>query len=401
MTIELKDALVKNLEAPSKGNKITYCSTVKGFGVRVTAAGNKSFVLNYTVAGRERRYTIGQYPAWSVAAARTEAKGLRKEIDQGIDPLDERNSRREAPTMQRLWEEYETLHLPTKAVRSQADDRSMWSKYILPQLGKMTKVEDVTARDVDSLHGKIKAVTPVRANRVVEVLRKAFNLAIRWKWRSDNPCNGVAWAFEPERERFLSKAELKKLAQALDKHPDQRGCDAIRLLILTGARSGEVLKSTWDMFDLGEGIWTKPSHHTKQRRTHRVPLSGPVITLLRLMNTEATITENGQTKLRSQFLFPNSEGKPLQDIKRTWHEVRDSAKFSDVRLHDLRHTYASILASAGQSLPVIGALLGHTQTQTTMRYAHLYDGPLRLATDAVATALEYKKKRATKAAAKA
>jgi len=394
MSENITDRVVKNLEPPAKGNRITYDTKIKGFGIRITAAGKKSFVLNYTVAGRERRYTIGQYPTWTVGAARKEAEELRKRIDQGDDPLQARVDRREAPTMQQLWEEYEKNHLPTKAERSQADDRSIWNKHILPELGKTTKVADVTAKNVDDLHGKIKATRPVRANRVIEVLRKGFNLAIRWQWRSDNPCEGVAWAREPERDRFLSKAELKRLAQALDEHADQHACDAIRLLLLTGARRGEVLGATWSMFDLEEGVWTKPSHHTKQRRTHRVPLSGPAITLLRAMKEEDTIVEAGKERTNSPFLFPSSTGTPLTEIKDTWEAIRTAAGIQDVRLHDLRHTYASILVSAGQSLAIVGALLGHTQTQTTARYAHLYQDPLRRATERAGSALEYKSKRA-------
>ena len=148
-------------------------------------------------------------------------------------------------------------------------------------------------------------------------------------------------------------------------------------MLLTGARRGEVLGATWSMFDLEHGIWIKPSAHTKQRREHRVPISAAAIDLLRRLLVTAT----------GAYVFPGRNGAPLTDVKRTWQAVRSEAGLPDVRLHDLRHTYASLLASAGQSLPIIGALLGHTQPQTTARYAHLLDDPLRAATNQVGSFL--------------
>ncbi len=170
-------------------------------------------------------------------------------------------------------------------------------------------------------------------------------------------------------------------------------------MMLTGARRGEVLGARWDMFDLAAGIWVKPSSHTKQRQEHRVPLSAAAVELLKGIRVECA----------GPYVFPGSAGGPLTDVKRTWLSVCRQAGLAiqmpgrvkngngisrkddgpvlawrtTVRLHDLRHTYASILASEGLSLSIIGALLGHTQTQTTARYAHLLDDPLRAATERV------------------
>ena len=188
----------------------------------------------------------------------------------------------------------------------------MWQTIILPRFAKH-RLADVTYNDIDTLHRDITRVrkTPIRANRVVEVLRGAFNLAIRWHWLQDNPARGVQRNHEEKRERYLKKTEIMSLAQALDAHPEITSANAIKLLMLTGARRGEVLNATWDMFDLEQGIWVKPSSHTKQRRPHRVPLSGPALELLRSMRVGA----------KSQFVFCNSNGKPLTDIKRTWASV--------------------------------------------------------------------------------
>jgi integrase len=241
------------------------------------------------------------------------------------------------------------------------------------------------------------------------VLRRAFNLSIRWKWRDDNPASGVHRNEEKKRNSFLNKVEIAALARALNEHGEPMSANAIKLLMLTGARRGEVLGATWEMFDLENGVWTKPSAHTKQRKLHRVPLSGPAIQLLLEIKGTARIKAEADGEHPSLFVFPGATGKPLTDVKRTWVSVCRTAGLGaevpltdakgkpifdrkgnrktefqpDVRIHDIRHSFASILVSAGASLPLIGQMLGHTQVQTTQRYAHLFDDPLRKAAETV------------------
>lgn len=375
MAERITPKLVREVEPPASGNRRIYDTEIKGFGVRVTAAGAKAFVLNYYAQGRERRYTIGSYPDWSVAAARAEAATLKRAIDRGDDPLGTRQETRAAPTMPELFERYAAEHLPRKAPRAATDDRSMWEKIILPFFGHR-KVVAVTHADCDQLHREVGLTgRKVRANRVIEVLRKAMNLAVRWGWRTDNPASGVQRNPEEGRERYLTREEVGRLTAALSAHRERASATAIRLMLLTGCRRGEALTARWAEFDLAAGVWIKPSAHTKQRKMHRVPLSDSVVTLLR----EWRSAQGGE------FLFPSRDGRPLTDVKRTWEGVRRATGLEDVRLHDLRHTFASILVSGGQSLPMIGSMLGHTQAQTTARYAHLMDEPLRDAAEVVAT----------------
>jgi integrase len=414
-TERLTDKLVRSLPVPERGATITYDADVAGFGARITADGARAFVLNYRCAGRERRMTIGRFPTWSATAAREEARELRRKVDSGIDPMVEREAQdaaalaeRSAPTMEDLFSRYQTEHLPRKSPRAAADDASMWQKIVLPRLGTM-KVAAVKPDDIDALHAEVSRTRPVRANRVVEVMRKAFNLAIRWGWRVDNPASGVHRNHEEKRARYLSGAELIKLCEALAAHPEQTSANAIRLLMLTGARRSEVLTAQWAMFDLKAGVWVKPSAHTKQRKEHRVPLSAPAVQLLTELRAKAKTVAAMTQPAVSAYVFPGHGGKPITDIKRTWLSVCQAAGLAEriekrapdgsvvkaekgdlvmvwrttARIHDLRHTYASILASHGLSLPIIGALLGHTQPQTTARYAHLLDDPLRAATERV------------------
>ncbi len=317
--------------------------------------------------------TLGRYPEITVARARKLAASHRDRVAQGHDPLEEKDTLLRAPTMKDLWERYESDHLPRLAKRGQSDQRAMWSKWILPALGNK-KVLSVTYSDVEALHRKITTLTPVRANRVNEVLRKSFGLAIRWGWIATNPAGGFVKNHEEPRHLYLKPAEVRALLAALSDDKDQDGADAIRLLILTGARRGETLRAEWSQFDLEAGIWTKPSSHTKQRRVHRVPLSAPATALLKLRKSLS----------QSHLVFPGPSGVPRYDLKGIWRRVTKVAGLEKIRVHDLRHTYASLLISNGFGLAIIGNLLGHTQTQTTNRYAHLHDDALREASDKVA-----------------
>jgi integrase len=214
-----------------------------------------------------------------------------------------------------------------------------------------------------------------------------MGIAIKEGWREDNPARGIELAHEEKRERFLSPAEIRRLVAALTQHSEKISANAIRLLLLTGARRGEVLSARWDQFDLAGGVWLKPSAHTKQKRSHRVPLSAPALELLADMRREAT---DG-----CPYVFPSLKASrpatngapavhaPLTEVKRTWASVCKAADMKGARLHDLRHSYAAVLASSGLSLHIVGALLGHTQPRTTARYAHLYDDALRSATERV------------------
>jgi integrase len=371
MAEKLNTRGVEKLPAPKTGNRIFYDSQVKGFGCRVTSAGVKSFVLNYrTRSGRERRYTIGPVSEWTVTAARNEAKELKKQIERGGDPLGAIRTDREAPTVADLCERFGEEHLPKKRPSTQRFYRDIIDKMILPKLRHL-KVAEVTFADVDALHRKItKGGAPYHANRALAVLCKMFNLAIRWGWRTDNPSKGIERNHEEKRERYLSADELDRLSKALAKYPDQQAASIVRLLLLTGARRA----MRWEHLDLENGIWTKPSATTKQGTVHRVPLSAPARQLLDKLYHAADDAAG--------FVFPGRNGH-RSEIARRWQHLCRAAGINGVRIHDLRHTYASILASSGHSLPIIGRLLGHTTPATTARYSHLQDDPLRLATERV------------------
>jgi integrase len=379
--MRLTDALIKRLPAPDRGNRITYDDVVKGFGIRVTEAGGRAFILNYRrkADGRERRVTIGSFPDWSTTAAREEAKRLKREVDGGADPIGEHQAERAAATVADLCARFIEDYLPRKRPWTQFGYRQQITTDILPKLGMM-KVAAVSVADIDAFHRQISKRAPTHANRVLAVLSKMFSLAIRWGLRSDNPCKGIERNQEQKRHRYLTGPELARLATALDELRDQGAANAVRLLLLTGARRGETLAAKWADIDLEAKVWTKPGATTKQKTLHRIPLSDAACRLLAEMREQAG---DDATWL---FPAPKNDGHRT-DIREAWDALRKSAKIPDVRTHDLRHSYASILASSGLSLPVIGALLGHTTPTTTHRYAHLFDDPLRAAVERAAAVI--------------
>jgi integrase len=195
-------------------------------------------------------------------------------------------------------------------------------------------------------------------------------LAVQWRWLSDNPCRGIERHAEAKRKRYLTRVELERLSRALADHDDQDAADIFRLLLLTGARRGEVLSAKWDDFDLQKAVWTKLGATTKQQTDHVVPLSPPALQVIA-----------SRQRTDSEFLFPGRYGEAHRvEVKANWRRICKAAKISGLRIHDLRHSYASIAASSGVSLHAIGELLGHTQPSTTHRYAHLFDDHLRQAT---------------------
>jgi integrase len=396
---ELTDALVARLPTPMRGNEITYDAHKKaprGFGVRVTAGGSRSFVLNYRCQsdGLERRMTIGTFPAYSVAAARLDAAAERRKVDSGRDPLGEREAIRKAETVAELCDRFEEEHIESKRQSTQRDYKAAVA-IVRAELGSL-KVAEVSFSNIDKLHRRItkgqhrggKRPAPYVANRVIAVLSKMFSLAIKWGIRSDNPARGIERNPEDKRERHLSDDELARLMEALAQHDDQQAVNIIRLLLLTGARSGEVKAARWEQFDLTKGTWTRPAATTKTNKLHHVPLSAPARQLLAQIRKEAEAAAKKSGKEISPYVFPASKSKKRStdfraEIKDSWATLCKEAQIIGLRIHDLRHSFASMLVNAGLSLPTIGALLGHTQVQTTNRYSHLITDVLQKATDRV------------------
>ncbi|HAD86600.1 MAG TPA: integrase [Rhodospirillaceae bacterium] len=382
----VKGVVIDEIEGvtPSTKDKVLWDTEVTGFGLRVTRNGAKAYIFKYRLGhGRAAKTTKMRIAGidLSLDKARQKARQHREQVADGEDPSRKRDENANAPTMSQLCEDYMERHAPKK--RTKDEDQRIIDNVVKPKIGRL-KVADVKFRDVEDLHRDLRK-TPYQANRVLALVKTMFNLAIKWEWRETNPAKGVERFPEERREVFLSPKQIEELSQALAayeanatrKTEARKSANAIRLLMLTGSRRNEVLSARWEQFDLDAGVWIKPSAHTKQKKEHRVPLAPAAKELL------VAIREDGEHP--TGYVFPSRTGEGhLGDLKRAWADVCALAKIKGVRIHDLRHTYASILASGGMSLPIIGALLGHTQPATTARYTHLYDDPLRAATERVA-----------------
>jgi integrase len=381
----LSDAIVRRLSVPKVGSVIHWDSVLAGFGVRINAGGTKIYIFNYrTKLGRQRRFTIGAYPSWSTGAARLEARRLDRLVDEGGDPLGELRDGRDAATVDELIARFEQEHLSRRRPGTAADYQSMLAKHIAPTLGKL-KTAEVSPTDIDRLHHKITADGyPYRANRVIAVCSKMFALAVRWGLRGDNPCKGIEKNKEYFRRRYLKSDELATLLRALAAYPDRRIADVFRVLLMTGCRRGEALSMRWADVDLDKGIWSKPPSSTKQKEAHEVPLAAPVKQLL----TEIRQSQTAKRQPLPEYVFPGSGANGhVVEVKRAWRRICEDAGIRNLRIHDLRHSFASALVSDGASLPLVGSLLGHSSPATTQRYAHLFDDPQRKAVERVGAAI--------------
>ena len=387
MNTHISETTVKAAKPPASGYVILFDDKDEGFGVRVTAAGAKSFVLNYRVGGEKRRMTIGKWPQWTADAARNEVKKklLPRINGGGADPVREKKARLAEPKLADLATEYIEQHAKIKKRKKSAyEDRRMLDKIILPKLGKQ-RVKAITKRDVGTLHNSLRK-TPYQANRVLALLSAMFTFAMEDDLRPDNPAKGVKRFDEPKREAWLTVDQLQALSDALDAYDEQDAADALRLLIVTGARPDEVLAATWPMFDLQRRIWTKPSHHVKEKKIEHVPLNGGALLILRRMAEHKA----------GLHLFPGRKPDTARTtLRNAWKQVCKAAGLAtvssvigkrgkplprwkpNVRVYDLRHTFASHLVSRNWSLPLVGKLLGQVRPETTARYAHVADGAQR------------------------
>ncbi|MDT8070944.1 MAG: site-specific integrase [Terriglobia bacterium] len=408
---EITDKLIKVLQPPPSGNRIHF-GDLPGFGVRISSGGAIAFVYTYRNAhGQKRLMKIGRYPSTSCTQARTKALKYQNLVENGRDPLAEKQANCDSPTFADLSREYlADPETSKKRASTMRNERQMLATIINKNLGTLL-VQNITRNDIARLHASLKA-TPYRANRVLALLSTMFSFAMERTLRTDNPAKGVKRYPEHKREAMLTEEQLERLSTALASYPDlardesdrlarESAANAIRLLLLTGARENEVLQAAWAEFDLGRAVWTKPSHHTKQKKTEHVALSDAALELLQSM----------EKKKSGEHLFPGNKTekdkteKARATIRRPWVQVLKAAGLAEriekegkrlvrdasgklvrrkiiqykpvFRIHDLRHNFASHLVSRGVSLHIVGKLLGHTQPQTTARYAHLSDSPLR------------------------
>lgn len=350
-------------------------STCTGLALEVRPTGVKTYFLRYTNShGSQCQMKLGRANELSLAQARKLAKKHLADIASGgADPLQTKKMLRTVPTLKEFAQEE---YLPYVKIhkRSWETDECLLRVHILPRLGDK-HLDEITQADVISLHHDRAAVSAAgSANRLVIILRYMFNLALKWEvpGPKKNPASGVALLEETKRERYLSPEELRSLQVALSDSENPMLRPIVTMLVLTGARKREVLDCRWEDVDLVRKTWRIP--FTKSGKPRTVPLSNSAIELL------GGIDRPDDAK----YVFANPKTKkPFVSIFYSWDAARQKAGLADLRIHDLRHSFASFLVNAGRSLYEVGQLLGHTQLKTTMRYAHLSDQTLRDAVNVV------------------
>jgi integrase len=342
----------------------------KGLHLRCTAR-SKHFYLHFrTKAGQERRPKLGAYPTISLDQARKIARELIVQVSLGLDPMAERQASRTAPTVSDLCDKYLTDHASTKKPRSEAEDTRQIEAYIRPKLGEL-KVQAVVDKDISTLHAAMKS-TPYQANRVLMLLKTMLTLAEKWGWRlpSSNPCRWQKLYTERKRKRYMSGTEAPKIGALLASWEARRpeSVAFIYLLVLSGARPEEIARARpeWVVPLPTGGRLDLPDSKTGAKPVYLPP---QVMELLARLPKGDTLTG---------ILSP----------KALWDIIRVEAGCPDLRLYDLRHTFASAALQAGYTLEQIGELLGHKNTQTTKRYAHLIDAHAQRAAADTANVLE-------------
>jgi integrase len=365
---------------PRKADSYLWDPELPGFGLKVTPTGRKVYLVQFRLGGRKgrtRRVTIGQHGQITPTCARDEAKRLLGEVAARRDPAAERDRAKADKSVAAVFDHFMDEHVRPKLKASTAQGYQRVARlYVLPSLGRHS-IGEIKRPDIARLHHEMRS-KPYQANSTLAMLSKLFAWAEQHGLRPDgsNPCRHIAKYPEGRRERFLSQAEFGRLGDALREAEHEETCSpwviaAIRLLAFTGARRNEILTLRWEhVSDQHQRLLLLESKTGRKG----IPLNPPALAVL---NDIPRLVGN------PYVICGERPGRHLVNLEKPWRRIRAAAKLDDVRLHDLRHSFASVAASGGQSLVIIGKMLSHSQPATTARYAHLADDPVKAASEAV------------------
>jgi len=378
---------------PRQRDTFIWDTETKGFGLKVTPVGNRIYVVQARLSGRPIRYTIGKHGSpWTPDKAREEALRKLGQIAAGTNPNEAKAEGKRDLSITQLCDLYVAEGCSKKKPSTLAVERGLIERHIKPLLGKR-RVKALTRANVERFMSDVangKTATDVKtgkrgraivkggkgtANRTTDLLASMMTYAVHAELRPDNPARGIKKYTLKPRERYLSPKELAALGEALTaaeaEGENPYAVAAIRLLTLTGCRKSEILSLRWDWVDFERAALRLPDSKTGAKS---VPLGAPA---LELLNALARIEGN-------PHVIPSAKGDGhFIGLQKVWKRIRARAGMDDLRLHDLRHSFASVGVASGDSLYIVGKLLGHTQSRTTQRYAHLADDPLRAAVERI------------------
>ena len=377
-TITLDATTVRTSICPAGQRKLDlYDTQAPGLVLEIRPSGGKTYYLRYRdTHGKQRQHRIGDAAVLSLDQARNAALTTRARIILGEDPVEEKRTLRQIPTLAAFaLERY--LPYVQGYKRAWKCDETWLRVHILPKFGQRYLDEISQGEVIAFQHAKrAEGYKPATVNRFIILLRYAYNLAKKWRipGADKNPAAGIPLFEENnQKERYLSADESQRLVAQVRQSPNPQLQYIVPLLILLGCRKRELLGSEWSHFDLERRTWRIPL--SKSGKARHVPLSADVIAILgQLPRWEGC-----------PYVVPNPKTKkPFQSVFHAWDTARQRAGLADVRMHDLRHSTASFLVNSGRSLYEVQKILGHTQLKTTQRYAHLSQETLLEAVDSLA-----------------
>jgi len=383
--MKLTQAFIKRATCEEdKTKQFFYDDDLKGFMVEVRSNGRKTYFLKTTHPDGKRQSTkISDATILPLEEARTKAIKLKRSIEEGkeVELTEPKAKESHALTLQQFYDEHYLPYIQSR-IKSWRCNDSTFRVHILPTLGGYA-MNEITKAMIVKLHHTLrsaKKLKPSTANKLLSFLTHAYNIAIDLEIQGivSNPLEHIkAFEVHNEKERYLNRLETKALLDAIASSHNAHLPYIIPFLILTGARKNECLRAKWKEFDRINHLWTIPTHHSKNKKKRTIPLSAELITLLE------------HIPRTSPYLFPSPlTQKPYANIYHAWHYARAKAGLNDVRLHDLRHTFASTLINNGRSLYEVQQLLGHSTPRMTQRYAHLSHNTLRDAISCAGKVLE-------------
>ena len=339
---------------------------VAGLKLQVGTTGRKFFWFRYTYRGKKYAIRIGEFGPMTIEEARTAAHKARAAVDRGLNPQDERNQQKAMPTVREFAEQDYIPHATGRKVTFK-NDIAKFRDHIFPVMGEY-RLSEVATRDIQKLLDGLKdTLSPATINRVHALLSVFFNLAVAWKKLDRSPCEHLKKLRENnKKERFLSPDEVRSILLEALKEANVFAANAICALLLTGLRREEILRSRYEHLDLEKGSLYLP--HTKNGRSRHVVLN----------DAAKAVFERLPRVPGSPWIFPGKDPmKPLNNPTKAWHRILAAAGVARCRLHDCRHTFASMLANEGASLYQIQVLLGHSSSHMAQRYAHCSSSTLR------------------------
>ncbi len=380
--IKLQQHMISQLQCPSGKSRIEWCDMdVPGLYVLVSAVGKIStYFLRYKKNGKTCHQKIGRTTEIDLADARKKAKTLKAEIRLGADPRGDERARKEVLTLEKFMEEHYLPHKKPRK-RSYKRDEELYRLRLKGKFGHL-RLNQITRQQVQLFHTGLLdgGLAAASCDHHVKLLRHALNLAVEWEMLDKNPITRIPLFNRDNKvEHYLQPDELGKLLSVLRTDENRSVCLIAMFLLSTGARLNEALQATWNQIDQQNRVWRIPALNSKSKRMRSVPLNDAALEILRELDTEGQF----------DYLFVNRKtGKPFTAVHKVWERLRKKAGLPHLRIHDLRHQYASFLVNNGRTLYEVQQILGHSGPIVTQRYAHLSSKSLQDAANSASIAIK-------------